>query len=171
MLAPVHVDGIVAEGLLPGEPRPASVSTRGHANKIDLNACLLMCVCGCCWLLLLCTSAWFRFDMSGLKYAPELKKYLERHCRDGLRPVGSWLFQLEQYLRCILHLPYHGVVADIGGGLGGLAQNGILERSETNQLWSVGRGACRFVLEGAREPVATGKGAKEASVAPEQQFQ
>ena len=34
MLAPVHVDGIVAEGLLPGEPRPASVSTRGHANKI-----------------------------------------------------------------------------------------------------------------------------------------
>ncbi|XBI82196.1 hypothetical protein VPH35_090939 [Triticum aestivum] len=88
MLVPVHGDGIVAEGLLPGEPRLASVSTRSHANKIgtpprprhipysgarmvkhvslilphtalaDLNACLLMCVCGCCWLLLLCMSAW-----------------------------------------------------------------------------------------------------------------
>ena len=57
-----------------------------------------------------------------------------------------------------IQLPYHGVVADIGGGLGGLAQNGILERSETNQLWSVGRGACRFVLEGARESAATGRG-------------
>uniref|UniRef100_A0A8R7PVH3 Uncharacterized protein n=1 Tax=Triticum urartu TaxID=4572 RepID=A0A8R7PVH3_TRIUA len=59
LLVPMCGDGIVAEeGLLPGEPLPASVSTRGHAKKTDLNTCLLMCMCGCCWLLLLCTSAW-----------------------------------------------------------------------------------------------------------------